>query len=87
MSKFYTGNHILDTQVTGFDMSAMTEGVLTLPAGAVKNISEISDAVKVGVANEPLANGDKLVQEKHLKDLESVSKAKSLALMANLLLK
>ena len=71
MGKFYTGLHILDSQVTGFDMSGMTEGDLTLPTGAVKNISEISDAVKVGVANPALAGGDKLVQEKHLKDLEA----------------
>ena len=71
MAKFYSGNHVLDTQVTGFDMSAMTEGVLTLPVGAVKNIAEISDAVKVGVNNPALAGGSKLVQEKHLKDLET----------------
>jgi hypothetical protein len=71
MAKFYSGNHVLDTQVTGFDMSAMTEGVLTLPTGAVKNIAEISDAVKVGVNNPALAGGSKLVQEKHLKDLEA----------------
>jgi hypothetical protein len=52
-------------------MSELAEGKLTLPTGAVKNVSEISDAVKVGVANVPAEGGDKLIQEKHLKDLES----------------
>ena len=47
MAKFYTGKHKLDGQVEEFDMSTLPEGRLTLPVGAVKNVSEISDAVKV----------------------------------------
>ena len=70
MSKLFLGKVKVDNQVTEFDMSELAEGKLTLPTGAVKNISEISDAVKVGTA-EVQAGGEKLVQEKHLKDLES----------------
>ena len=43
MSKFFNGKVKVDNQVETFDMSELAEGKLTLPTGAVKNISEISD--------------------------------------------
>jgi len=74
MAKLFIGKVKVDDQVSEFDMSELAEGKLTLPTGAVKNISEISDAVKVG-ALEPQAGGEKLVQEKHLKAVEAAAEA------------
>ena len=62
MGKLFLGKLRMDEQVEEFNMSTLPEGRLTLPVGAIKNVSEISDAVKVGVANTPVAGGDKLVQ-------------------------
>jgi hypothetical protein len=84
MSKFFNGKVKVDDQVTEFDMSELAEGKLTLPTGAVKNITEISDAVKVGAANAPAEGGEKLVQEKHLKDVEAAAAAGRTAIAGDL---
>ncbi len=68
MSKLFIGKVKVDDQVTEFDMSELAQGKLTLPTGAVKNLSEISDAVLLGTGNAPQEGGSKLVQEKHMVD-------------------
>lgn len=68
MGKLFIGRLKVDDQVTEFDMSELTAGKLTLPTGAIKNLTEIDAGVLLGIANMPQAGGGKLVQEKHLVD-------------------
>ena len=68
MGKLNIGKIIYDEQVSELDMSSMPAGRLTLPTGAIKNLTEIDAGVLLGTTNMPQAGGGKLVQEKHLVD-------------------
>ena len=68
MAKLFLGKVKVDDQVTEFDMSGLTAGKLTLPTGAIKNLSELDAGVLLGTTNMPQAGGGKLIQEKHLVD-------------------